>query len=350
MVISILEQYISNQYLRAFVIVLLFFVISEIIYWIFKHIFLKLSKKTKTNLDNQIVEAVTKPSSLFFIFLGLRLSITQLVFSENITKIIYGINNTVLILIVGVIASRILTILLNEWSNININGKVPKIDKNLSKFFKKIAYISVYILIFIYILGSVWGVQIGPLLASLGVIGIAVALALQNTLGNVFGGVSLLIDKNLSEGDMVELEDGKVGTVLDIGFRSTKIKTFDNEILVVPNSMLSNSILKNYAKPNLSERVVVPFSVAYGSNIEKVKKLVMMEIKKIKSYIPEPEPFVRFTEMGDSSLNFKVYFWVEDYIEKWIALDEANTKIYNALNKAKISIPFPQRDVHIKKR
>ena len=102
--------------------------------------------------------------------------------------------------------------------------------------------------------------------------------------------------------------------------------------------------------PDPITRVVVPFSVAYGSDIEKVKKIVMKEIVEVKNYVEEPEPAVRFIEMGDSALIFKAYFYVNTFDIRLSSLDEANTRIYNALNKAKIEIPFPQMDVHLKKR
>ena len=145
------------------------------------------------------------------------------------------------------------------------------------------------------------------------------------------------------------LENGTSGKVTQVGLRSTKILTRDNESLIVPNSKLSESIIHNVAMPEPKSRVIVPFSVAYGSDIEQVKKIVMNEIKKIEWFVGDLAPFVRFIEMGDSSLKFKTYFFVSSFDVKLDATDEANTRIYNALNKAGIEIPFPQMDVRLKK-
>ena len=131
--------------------------------------------------------------------------------------------------------------------------------------------------------------------------------------------------------------------------RSTKILTFDNELMIIPNSTIATSNIHNIGEPEPKTRVVVQFSVAYGSDIAKVKKVVMAEIKKVEHFINDPEPKVRFLEMADSSLNFKAYFYVDSFEYKWSSIDEINTYIYNALNKNKIEIPFPQRDVHLKK-
>jgi MscS family membrane protein len=204
------------------------------------------------------------------------------------------------------------------------------------------------ILTILYLL-SYWGIEIGPLLAGVGIGGIAIAFALQSSLANVFGGISIIMDKTIRVGDWIKLEDGTVGIILKIGLRSTKLKTFDNETIYVPNSNLSNSKVQNIAMPDPKSRVVIPFGVKYGSNIEKVKKVVLKEIKKVAHYVEEPEPSVKFLEMGDSALKFKAFFFVDSFENRFAAIDEANTRIYNALNKAGISIPFPQMDVHLKK-
>jgi MscS family membrane protein len=176
---------------------------------------------------------------------------------------------------------------------------------------------------------------------------------LQNTLGNVFGGIALIIDKSIKVGDVVKLDDNTMGTVMDIGLRSTRIKNFDNEMVIVPNGDLASKKIQNFAPPDPSGRVVVPFSVAYGSDPDKVKKAVLKNVKKlpgVKLDDPEKMPFVWFLEMGDSSLKCKLYFHVMDYKTRFTALDAANTMVYNELKKAKIKIPFPQMDVHLKKK
>ena len=198
---------------------------------------------------------------------------------------------------------------------------------------------------------SVWGIEILPLLGALGVAGIAIALALQPVLANIFSGASMILDKTISKGDLVYLDSQTRGKILKVGMRSTKLITFDNELVIVPNTKLAESIIQNVALPEPKTRVVVPFGVAYGSDVTKVKKIVLKEIISMKDILldGDHDPVVRFLEMADSSLNFKAYFYVPSFENRANALDEANTKIYNALNKAKIEIPFPQMDIHLKK-
>lgn len=158
----------------------------------------------------------------------------------------------------------------------------------------------------------------------------------------------MILDKSIKVGDLIYLDADTRGKVLAIGLRSTRILTFDNELIIVPNSKVADSKIQNIAEPDPKARVVIPFSVEYGSDVNKVKKIVLAEIKKVEHFIAEPEPIVRFIEMGQSSLNFKAYFYVDSFEFRWAAIDESNTRIYNLLNKAGIGIPFPQMDVHLK--
>ena len=129
--------------------------------------------------------------------------------------------------------------------------------------------------------------------------------------------------------------------------RSTKIKNFDNEVIIVPNGVLVDSRIQNYVLPDPSARVVVDFGVEYGSDVDKVKRVILGEIKKLKKALKDPEPQVRFLLMADFSLNFSARFWVADYTERVVVKEEATCLFYKALNKAKIGIPFPTRTVYI---
>jgi len=172
---------------------------------------------------------------------------------------------------------------------------------------------------------------------------------LQKTLSDVFGGVSLVMDRSLHVGDVVSLDkDTTKGKVVDVGLRSTKIETFDHQIVIMPNSVLTNSPILNYGQPDPTIRIVVPFTVAYGSNIEEVRSHVLQELERIQGFLSTPKPRVRFLEMRESSLQFKAYFYISDYTKRITAIDEATTRIYNLLRRENIKIPYPQLDVHVK--
>jgi len=196
---------------------------------------------------------------------------------------------------------------------------------------------------------KLWNVDVTGLLAGVGIAGIAIGFAIKDSLANIFGGISLLFDKAFQVGDMIELESGIKGVVDDIGIRSTRVRTFNNELMIIPNGQLANGRVTNYNQPTLSARVVVSFGVEYGTKHEKVKKLVLDTVAKISNMLDDPAPVVVFTSMGDSALLFEAKFWVKNISERYETKEKATCMIYDALNKAKIGIPFPTRTVHVKK-
>ena len=183
------------------------------------------------------------------------------------------------------------------------------------------------------------------MLGALGIAGLAVALALQPTLSNIFSGISIILDGTLKKKDIVKLESGEMGEVYKIGLRTTRIKSFDNEMIIIPNSKMADSIIQNFLQPDPSIRVNVEFGVEYGIDPEYVKKLVIEEINKINFIDKTQEVRVLFVSMGDNALLFKAMFWVEDIAKKWPAHQEAISRIYRRLYKEKIGIPFPQRTI-----
>ncbi len=339
---------IGNKYIEALLTLVLFFIGSYIVVWVSERIILQLTKKTKTDVDDLIVKGTNKHVSLILLIVGLRLALIQLEFSDNVEAVIAKVMYSIIIMIAASAIIKIFGILLDHWGKTIAARTKSTLDDNILSLIDKIDSILMYVIAVMMIL-SLWGVQIGPFLAGLGIGGIAVAFALQPTLANIFGGVSMVVDKTVNVGDSVVV-DSYSGEVLDIGIRSTKIRTWDNELVIIPNSKLVDSYITNKTMPDRTIRIVLPFSVAYGSDPEKVKKIVMKIIQKVDGLKKDPEPFVRFSEMGASSLNFKAYFYVNDLVKKMAAVDFMNTNIYHEFKKAKIGIPYPQMDVHIKRK
>jgi len=345
-------EFINNLtgdiYIGAIIYFGIYLLIVGILAFIAKKIFIKLTLKTKTDLDDLIVKQMNKPIIYLLILTGLRFTLER-INEVNPIEIALGILNSLIVLGGFYLLYIIFDLGFSRaWRRFAKRTK-RKPNDALIQLTNVTLKIVLVIGALIYVL-SLWGIEIGPLLAGVGIGGVAIAFALQSSLGNIFGGISIILDKSIRVGDVITLKGGTSGRVTHVGLRSTKITSWDNEFLIVPNSKLSESVIHNIAMPEPKSRVVIPFGVAYGSNIEKVKKVVMKEVKKVSGFISEPSPVVRFLQMGNSSLDFKAYFFVESYEVRFAAIDEANTKIYNALNKAGIEIPFPQMDVHLKKK
>ena len=344
-----LENYISNQYLRALAVVVLVFVVLRIVLFIIEKVILRATRKTKTEVDDKFIKKSSAPFSLLIMFIGLSVAIRELEITQSVGDVVNNIIYSLSIAIVAYIVYLFIDIIVLFAINRAIKGKGSSAVKDsLISLFRSFLKVIMVVVAFLYILNT-WGIEIGPFLAGLGIAGIAIAFALQNTLSNIFGGISVILDRSVKVGDLVYLDDQTRGRVTHVGLRSTKILTFDNELIIVPNGRVADGSIHNVGEPEAKSRVVIPFGAAYGSDVDKVKRIVLAEIKKVKNFIEAPEPSVMFLEMGDSALNFKAFFYVNSYENRFGAIDEATTKIYNVLNKHNIGIPFPQMDVHVKK-
>jgi MscS family membrane protein len=342
-------DYLSNDFVRAAVIFVVLLIVLRVVLYILQKVAFKVASKTKTELDDMLFKKSSSPLTIIALLISLRVALLEISLSETLAlSISRTIYSAIVIMLGYLVYITIDLVLIEAWRKISVRSKT-KLDESLTNLVHQVLKASLIVLALLYIL-DLWGIEIIPILGALGVAGIAVALALQPVLSNIFSGVAMVLDKTVRVGDWIVLENGTWGVIEKIGIRSTKIRSFDNELVVVPNTVLADNKIRNVSLPEPKVRTVVPFGVAYGSDIDKVKKIVLKEIKKIPHVIDDPKPVVRFLEMGDSSLNFKAFFYVDSFENRYGSLDEANTRIYNALNKAGIEIPFPQMDVHLKKQ
>lgn len=346
---ELINTYTNNSYLIAISYLIIWFLIIRLSLYVLQEIIFKIILKKKIDVTNPLISKTSRSITLIVFFIGIKIAVNKLPWS------IYLINNLNLFLntFLGILAVYLFYVIFDlSFTKVvrDVSKKTLKTNSNegLLQLTKSALQVILVLVGIIYILG-IWGIQIAPILAGIGVAGIAIAFALQSSLGNVFGGISIILDNSVKVGDLVNLSDGTAGIIEKIGIRSTRIKTFDNELIIVPNSKLADSNIKNIAQPEPKSRVVIPFHVAYGSDVEKVKKLVMKEILSIKDFVNEPAPLVRFLEFGESALKFKAYFFVSSYEQRFNAIDEINTKIYTVLRKNKIEIPYPKRDIYLKK-
>ena len=345
----VLEQYLpliqQNRYIYSLVIVGAFYIISQLAVFISQRVILSITKRTKTDVDDLIVKKTNRPISIILLLMGFRLALLPLGIKQVILDALEHVISSFLILIVTYILIIVIDIVIDGWAKKVAERTRSTYDNELIPIFHRFSRIFISVVGILFIL-PVWGIQIGPLLASLGIVGIAVAFALQNTLGNVFGGISLILDKSIKVGDKIRIDNETMGTVIDVGLRSTKIQTWDHEFITVPNGKLADSRILNFTQPE-KVRAVIEFGVEYGSDIEHVKKVVLETLAKTPQVLKEPAPKVIMMEMSDFALKFKAMFWVSNFDVKFDTKSVATEAIYNSLTKAQIGIPFPTRTVYM---
>jgi len=196
-------------------------------------------------------------------------------------------------------------------------------------------------------------IQITPLLTALGIGGLAVALALQDTLGNLFAGVSIIVAGQVRTGDYIRMDSGEEGFVTDVKARNTTIRTFpDNNLVVIPNSVLASRVVTNYSLPRRALLVAVPVGVAYDSDLQHVERVTVEVAKEVLERVEkqhaDAEPVVRYQEFGDSSINFNVLLPASRFRNQFLIKHEFIKALHARFNREGIEIPFPIRTVYMR--
>ena len=347
--LEVINPIFGNTALTALVAFLIYVILLIPFTKILGIIVLRLTRKTKTKADDILAERLYKWVFYFLFFIGLRFTLIYsnvfIKFIPLFTKII----DSLLVLIVAYSIYVVIDVFIEVGGGKWASKTKSTVDDSLIPLARKFTKL-LFMVFGILIVLSKWGIDITALVAGLGVAGIAISFAVKDSLSNIFGGVSIILDQSFKVGDKIKIDSGEVGVVEDIGLRSTKIKNYDNQIIILPNGYMANAKVINYAKPNNQVKFRVNFGVEYGTKTEKVKKVVIDALNKTKNVLKDPAPGVVFKEMGDSALIFQAMAWVDDYNDAFMTKEEATSRMYDALNQAKIGIPFPQMDVHLKKR
>lgn len=248
-------------------------------------------------------------------------------------------------LLLLIIIAYIATGIVLKWVRRFFTHKMEETDKlKFISVFKFIKYI-VYIIVLFAIL-SVAGVNVTPFLAASAALFIGLGLALQELFQDVIGGVFIIVDKSLLVGDIIEVNE-KVGRVIEIKLRTTRAITRDDKIIIIPNHLFITEVIYNYTQNRRTTREFVSVGVAYGSDTLLVEKLLLESLMDQKGILKSPKPFVLFQNFGDSSLDFSVFFFLNDSFTDPFVKSAVRFKIDKLFRENNISIPFPQRDVHI---
>ncbi len=317
--------------------------VGNTIFKILEKRFEKFLKKRKINLD--IIFHLKKFIFIALLILGLQISLwyTKLI-PEIYAQSFSNLFSIIWVILVSYALIRIIKGALDESKG--------RIRKGIVYLMKKLISIFIVFVAFTLIL-RILNIEITPLLASLGIAGLAIAFALKDTLENFFAGMYLTADRPIRPGDYIELDSEIRGKVLDIGWRSTKLVNTENNKIIIPNRMMGNKIITNFNLPKGAVRTEVDVDVAYGSDVDKVEKVLLKTAKKIKKKMDECddnyEPVVRFTKFGSSGLGFKVFLRAKSREASFLVGKELKKAIYKEFKKNKIEIPFTTHTVYLKK-
>ncbi len=337
---------LNNPFLAAILYLIVFFMLAKIIDFIVTKIILRFTKKTKTTLDDKIVAIIHQPLFFTIFLVGFIVAFSQFDLNE---KFVFPFNSFVysVILIIWTVASiRASKVIINIAFHKFFD--VTGLSKDILPLFVTISKVTIIIICMMTIF-SIWRINITPLLASAGIVGAIIAFAAKDAFANLFGGISIFLDKPFKIDDVIDIGGNERGKVVNIGIRSTRIQTPAGLILTVPNADIANSKISNESIDTLHSKVSVNIGVAYGSDVRLVEKTLLEIALNYPLVVKEPEPLVRFLEFADSSLNFLLVVWIEDITKTFLVRNDINYEINKKFTELSIEIPFPQRDVHLRK-
>ena len=301
---------------------------------------------TATRVDDLVLAAIRTPSLFWSLALALAVALGASPLAPEMRQIFTTAILALVILsmtLVGAsVAGGAMTLALRRQG---ADGKVPGLGQAVVK--------GVVVLIGGMVGLNVMGVEIAPLLTALGVGGLAVALALQDTLTNFFAGLHILLERPYHIGNFIRLDDGQEGLVLDIGWRTTRIRTLADDVIVVPNSRMAGSTILNYHMPIRRSRVAIRVGVEYGSDAEKVRDVlvdvVRQAVPELDYLLAEPTPEALLLKLGDWSLDFELRFHITDIARQPHAIDQILRRILVRFRAEDIHIPFPVQTVHLRR-
>jgi small-conductance mechanosensitive channel len=309
--------------------------------------FEKWAERTSTRFDDILIRSLHGPFMVWVLILGVHLATQGSALPPRAATLISRILLVLWIISATTVAARLAALLVRHYGG-GLSTALP-----VTSLTQNIASLVVVGIGLLVLLNSL-GVSITPLLTALGVGGLAVALALQDTLSNLFAGFYISLAGQVRPGDYVKLDSGQEGYVSDITWRSTALKALPNNLIVVPNAKLAQAILTNYHLPEKRMSLLLPVSVSYDSDPEEVERILVEEATAgahdIPGLLADPAPFVRFIPgFGDSSLDFTLICQVAEFVDQYLAQHELRKRIFRRFRAEGIEIPFPIRTIQVRR-
>jgi len=340
----------TEQWIEVGISLIVFLVTAFLGRWIIKLLFQRVIRRltgfTKTTLDDVILDAIAPPLYWLAFIYAFRFALDRLSFIFDALRFDAEQLYFVLFLMIGfAVTWRLITNVAIWYERQLASSDKMELGRQLMPFMRRVALIILTVIVAIMLL-DYFNIEVSGFVATLGIGSLAIALAAQAALSDTISGFIIMIDRPYRIGDRIEIQDLDTwGDVEDIGLRSTRIRTRDNRMVIVPNSVISKSLIVNHSFPDTQYRIQNHVGVAYGTDIEKARQVIIEAVKTVEGVLLDRPVEALFMEFGDSALIFRVRWWLESYVDTRRMFDSVNTAIYKALNEANIEIPFPQRVV-----
>lgn len=328
----------------ALLILAAFWGLSRFVRYFLAHVAPRITKLTRTGLDDRMLVRVAPPVEILVILAGFYLALRSLALPERVHLFVAGAVFVANVAVLTNIGYRMTDEFLGwyarrvgERTGSGIEAQIFPLVRKVFTVFLTCAALIVTLRHFRY--------DVLSLVTAMGIGSLAIGLAAKDTLANMISGFTLMIDRPFRIGDRIELTTGKSGDVVDIGLRSTKIRTPDNTLLIIPNSELCNSTVLNMTLPDLKSQGRIAVGVNYGSDVDQVRKIMVDIAMDDPDILRTPPPEAFFLSFGDNALNMTLLFWVLDYAKLSKVTDRINSAILVTFAASGIQIPYPTRKV-----
>jgi MscS family membrane protein len=335
----------------AFIVTILGWVVIGLVFaFVFDPIVHYLTRKTDTMLDDILLKIIRIPVFVFIITYGAVTSLEILNIDRDIVAQIETAYRVIVVVLIVWVAYKVYKEIVLYYAREYSRKTNTQMDDVAVPLLEKIGIVIIPLLGLITIL-SMFGYDLTALLAGVGFLGIVIGFAAQATLANFFAGLQLLADRPFKAGDILRVDGGDQLEVKHIGLRATELYNPDtDESVIIPNNVIANNRIVNMVEPDRRLRIVITIGVAYGSDVDKVMTIMRMTAMDHPNTLKGGEhmPVVRFSEFGDSSLNFKIFIWVDDINNRFKVSSDFRQELNRRFAKEGIEIPFPQRVVTVK--
>ncbi len=319
-------------------------VAAKAMYWLFGKVVKKLTSKTKTKLDDILVDMLEEPIVVIATVIGVLIGTGQLSFPENIEAWIHNVYMVVIALTITWLLARLVDAIIKEYIVPLTQKTEGDFDDQIVPIIRKAIRAAIWILGIIIALNNA-GYNVGALLAGLGIGGIALAMAAKDTVANFFGGITIFTDKPFIINDRIKI-NGFDGTITEIGIRSTRLKTLENRIVTIPNSKFTDGMVENVSsEPH--RKVVLKLGLVYETTAEKIQN----GMKALQAIVDENESLeentvISFTEFGDFALGILFIYYIKKDADIMGAQTEVNMQIKKRFEELGIEMAFPTQTVY----
>ena len=331
------------------VLSLLFVLVGYLIgTWLIRSVLRRMVQRSETDFDDRFLKAIGSEVRWLVVLFTLHFATIRLSFvGAGVKAFLQDVYVVVGLLLAAVIVIKLID-LAGDWAQERAlaedrEGQLEPLILLLTRVGRVLVG-----LLGVIILLSYFGVNITGFAAVLGIGGLAISLAAQDTIADAIAGFIILVDQPFRIGDRIEIQgEGTWGDVVDIGLRTTRIRTRDNRLVIVPNSTISDNQVINYTYPDPRYRIQTHVGIAYGTDIETARQLLINTVRQIEGVLPDKPVDALYVEMGDSAMVFRVRWWIESYEDTRSMFDRVHTALQHALDEAGIDCPFPTQTLNL---